>query len=218
MQSGDRPEFEEQLAVLCAGFNVPATPHRKHAYFAGLAKMSLAQFVRCVEFALSDDGPEELPTTKGIWRLYRRLRAPRAPLNVPRIEEKDHLLFFANRLFFRHLMNRGGLGSMGRFVPGYGLVDCHASQELSRARVALRDTVEWFAGPIREADPDATPHAFVTSLIKALEKISPIDRRTLDGWAAMIAHPDALKPFEPHMGRELPAEYGCAAQPDLLSL
>lgn len=207
MQTSEREEFEEYLGILCAGYNVPMTQHRKSAYFSGLAKMSLVQWVRCVEFAVGEEGPEELPTPKGIWRLHRAFRRSPAGSNVPQIVEQDHLLFFANRMFFRHCMNRGGLGSIGKFSPGYGLVDCEPSAELIAARKVVRALVEWFLEPISEGATDATPHEFVSQLIPALQAVSPIDPATLSGWREMIDHEDARKPFEPHMGRPIPDKY-----------
>jgi hypothetical protein len=206
MLSTDRTEFESQLGKLCAGFNVPTTQDRIEAYWSGLARMSLLQFVRCVEFALGEDGPEKIPTTSGMWKIHRaaRTRSVTHTQNVPLIEDKDHLLYFANRLFFRHLVNRGGLGSAGRFVPAHGLVDCKASPELLAARKVVRDLVAWFEGPVRESDPDATPFEFVTQLIAGLKAVGPIDQRTLNSWQATLKHPDARQPFAPFMGRELP--------------
>lgn len=208
MQSTDRTEFEAQLAALCAGFNVPATKERQEAYWTGLSKMSLPQFVRTVEHALGEEGPEKFPTTGFMWKLYKRAKNQTQTIkqNVPQIEQKDHLLFFANRMFFRHLMNRGGLGSTGRFIPAYGMVDCKASAELLAARKVVLDLVEYFSGPIREGADDATPAEFVAQLIVALDKVSKIDSKTLDGWREMSAHPDAKKPFEPYMGRTLSAD------------
>jgi hypothetical protein len=72
--STEREGFEAQLAMLCAGFNVPATAERKDAYWRGLAKMSLPAFTRVVEYALGKDGPEDLPTSPRCWALLRELR------------------------------------------------------------------------------------------------------------------------------------------------
>jgi hypothetical protein len=188
----DRAEFESQLKTLCAGFNIPATTERQEAYWTGLAKMSLLQFVRCVEYVLSEDGPDKFPTTKAMWNIHKtaRSRATQITQPVRLIEQQDHLLYFANRMFSRHLANRGGLGPT----------------ELSAARKVTRDLVDWFAGPVRENDPDATPAAFVQAYIKALQRVSRIDQRTLDGWADMAGHSDAKFPFAAYMGSELPAE------------
>lgn len=206
MLSTDRQEFETQCATLCAGFNVPPTKERIEAFWIGLKNMSLLQFVRVVEHALSEDGPDKFPTPKGMWALHRAAKSHPANADQPaRPSDPDHLLYFANRMFLRHLVNRSGLGSTGTFKPGYGMVDCKASPELLAARKAVRDLVEWFSVGVREGDPDATPIAFVELYIKALGRVSPIDKRSLDGWAEMCKHPDAAIPFEPHMGRELPA-------------
>lgn len=209
MLSTDRKEFEAQVATYCAGCNVPATAERQEAFWIGLSKMSLIEFSRCVEFALSEEGPEKPPLVpKAIWRLHREIQAKaraRTQQVVYRVEQ-DHLLYFANRMFLRHIGNRGGLGSTARFIPSYGLVDCKPSEELLQARAALRSTVDWFCGPIREGDADATPHAFMSALIKALERVSPINRGAIAEWEKMLEIVDAHRPFPAHMGRELPAE------------
>lgn len=209
MLSTDRDEFDAQVATLCAGHNVPATPERKDAFWIGMAKMSLIEFTRCVEFALSEQGPEKFPSTKVLWRLHREIKSSsRATTQqvIHRGEQQDHLLYYANRMFLRHIGNRGGSGSTARLVPGYELVECKPTDELRQARAALHDTVNWFCGPIREGDPDATPHAFMMALIKAIDAVSPINRAAIVEWEQMLGHVDAHRPFPAFMGRELPVE------------
>jgi hypothetical protein len=209
MLSTDRTEFDAQVSTLCAGFNIPATQERKDAYWTGLAKMTLIEFTRCVEFALSEEGPDKPPIPKAIWKLHRDIKSnarTRTQQVVQRIEHQDHLLYYANRMFLRHIGNRGGLGSTGRLVPGHGLGECKASEELLQARVALRETVNWFCGPICEGDPDATPHTFMMALIKAIDRVSPINRGAIVEWEKMLDDVEAHRPFPAYMGRELPAE------------
>jgi hypothetical protein len=206
VNSSDRPQFDEQMALLCAGYNVPLSV-RPEAYWKGMAKMSLVEFARAVEYALSEDGPDKIPNTKALWAILRGLkkRAQRAP-EQPKVEpedSRDHLLYLANRMFLRHVVNRGGLGSTSRFVPGYGLVDCKASAELVAARNAIRDVVDWFCAPVREGDLDATPAAFIDQYIRALEKVSKIDPRTQAAWERQRDDPRSQQPFEPHMGRDI---------------
>jgi hypothetical protein len=74
MQSGDRQEFDTQMAMLCAGFNVPQGD-RFDAYWKGLEKMQLASFVRVVEHALGENGPDKIPTTQACWAISKQLRA-----------------------------------------------------------------------------------------------------------------------------------------------
>jgi hypothetical protein len=204
MQAGDRDEFEEQLAILCAGFNLPVTAHRKHAYFAGLAKMSLAQFARCVEYALTDDGPDELPTSKGIWRLHHELQRPRA--NVPTLppkEDPDHLEYFANRLMLDVWFDRGWFGSVGTFKPAYGMVDCKASPLLLTLLGEKRRVVDWYMGPVRERDPLATPVAFVREFERAFGKHLEISANVRRRWDAFCEIPVHSGPFPAYMAREL---------------
>lgn len=203
MQVAERNEFEEQLAILCAGFNVPATAHRRHAYFTGLAKMSLAQFTRCVEHALTEEGPEDLPTAKGIWRIHRDIRrAPHMQAAVKK-EDPDHLEYFANRLMLDLWFDLGGFGSVGTFKPAYGMVDCKASPLLLTLLGEKRRVVDWYAGPVREGDALATPAAFVREFERAFAKhvtVSPAVRRK---WQSMCEFPGNALPFPPTMAREL---------------
>jgi len=74
----DREEFARQLRELCAGFNVPMG-EREAAYWRGLAKMEIATFARVVEHCLGDDGPDKIPTTRGVWALSKSMRARSAP-------------------------------------------------------------------------------------------------------------------------------------------
>jgi hypothetical protein len=76
MNSGDRPEFDVQLSMLCAGYNVPIGD-RSEAYWKGLAKMSLMEFSRCVDQALGEGGPDRIPTTGQMWKLLKELRSQR---------------------------------------------------------------------------------------------------------------------------------------------
>lgn len=207
MLSTDRQDFELLLRQLCAGYDKPLGD-RLEAYWKGLAKMSIIEFARVVEFALSEHGPSALPTTKQCWSIRQELRrAPATPQGpAPAIDARDHLLYFANRMFLRHLVNRGGLGSTADFEAPRGILRAVASAELLATRKAVRDVVDWFLGPVREGDTDATPRAFVEAFGKAIARVSPIEPRTLNGWARMLHHPDADLPFAPAMGRELPPE------------
>jgi hypothetical protein len=89
MLSTDRDEFTAQLSILCAGFDKPLG-ERIEAYWKGLAKMSIVEFARCVDYALGPDGPDKLPAVPQIWALKRKLRAVHLPAQVegPSIQEQ----------------------------------------------------------------------------------------------------------------------------------
>jgi hypothetical protein len=195
MQAADRDEFEIQLAKLCAGFNVPMTSHRKDAYWSGLAKLSLPQFARCVDYALTDDGPDDLPSTKGIWKIFRALRSGHTFEQQRQVRplEPDHIEYWANRLLYAHIASRGGLGTPGS----------SASPELTTVLKAKRELVDWFAGPIRDGDTDATPAEFLRQWIAALQEIGHVDKALNSRWCEMIERPEYSQPFPPSMGREL---------------
>jgi hypothetical protein len=74
MLSTDRADFEDHVKALCAGYNVPLGD-RIEAYWKGMQKMSLAEFARCVEHALGEEGPEKIPTTGQLWKIRKALKA-----------------------------------------------------------------------------------------------------------------------------------------------
>lgn len=69
MTPEEREEADRQIGVLCAGFNVPTTAARLDAYWRGLTRMSLPRLSRAVETAISEAGPDKLPTPKQLWRI-----------------------------------------------------------------------------------------------------------------------------------------------------
>ena len=82
MLASDRAEFDIQLASLCAGFNVPVSD-RGPAYWRGLGKMELRTFVRVIEFALGEHGPEKIPTTRQCWSIAKAARPTYQPPAPP---------------------------------------------------------------------------------------------------------------------------------------
>lgn len=212
MLSTDFDEFKAQMGILCAGYDKPVG-ERVEAYWKGLSKMNLIEFARCVEHALGESGPDRFPTTKAIWDIRRKLKAPRQHPVVAEqpADARDHLEFYANRLMLRHVMTRGGLGSTSRFVPAYGLVDCKASPELLAALAAKRKLVEWFTEPVREGDELATPKAFVQGFIKGVGAVSRIEVQALHAWEMQCGEPAADIPFPSWMARPLSR----AVQPQL---
>ena len=79
MNNSERAAFDDQIRQLFAGFNVPATQERLDAYWRGLQRMQLATVTRVIDYALSEDGPEKLPTAPGLWRLTVDMRASGGP-------------------------------------------------------------------------------------------------------------------------------------------
>lgn len=120
--SVDRVDFNAQIAVLCAGFNVPATAERLEAYWVGLAKMQMPAVIRVVDHALGQDGPEKIPTASGMWALYRKLKSQARPAsanndrNAPPVV--DAYGGFANRALMVFLQKHGAasVASLERLV------------------------------------------------------------------------------------------------------
>lgn len=204
MQTSDREQFDLYLEKLYAGFNMPVSKARQDAYFDGLAKMPLSRFMRCVDAALGEDGPERIPSVTQLWGIYRKIKTSLDPKPEPKPEsDPDHLTYFANRLLWKHVASRGGLGSTGRFVVAYGMVDCKASAELTACLKVKAELVAFFIELIREGSPHATPAEFVTAWIKNLGPVSAITPAALASYSKVIAA--ETKPFGAHMARVLKA-------------
>lgn len=109
MRPDDFNAFSDQAAVLCAGFNVPATAERVEAYWRGLQKMDLMVFTRAVEYALGESGPEKIPTTPQIWNIVRQMRSRANVVQFKREEAPvvDDYVAFANRRMLRYLFRCG---------------------------------------------------------------------------------------------------------------
>ena len=205
MQASERDEFLRELSKLCAGFGVPMTKHREEAYWTGLARMSSAQFRKCVEFALGPDyDGTEFPKTGQIWGIYKGTAiSPNKP-NVKALPaDEDHLAYLANRLLWLHVSHRGGLGSTGRFVPAHGMVDCKASSELTACLKFKRGLVAQFCEFVREGDELATQAAFVRWWAGGLAKVSEVLPRTARNYEQLASAPESQKPLPAYMAREL---------------
>lgn len=152
MNSGDRHEFDTQMSILCAGFNVPLGD-RPEAYWKGIIRMSLMEFTRCVEYALGEDGPEKIPTCSQLWGIRKQLRAQArvviAEQRVPEVEY-THAQRNANLLLIDwlnwHCRNRGPA------IP-----ESTARAMYAEAR-ELADQVQMF---LDERDPGMTGRRFL---------------------------------------------------------
>lgn len=78
MQASDRPEFERQVAMLFAAYNVPPGD-RSEAYWKAFNVLGLVEFARMIEFTIGPDGPEKLPTVPQLWKLRKSMKAPARP-------------------------------------------------------------------------------------------------------------------------------------------
>jgi hypothetical protein len=203
VQVSERDRFDVLLEKLYAGFNMPMSKVRAEAYFDGLGKMSLAQFARCVESALGENGPERIPSVPGVWKISKELKHKNEPLPEAPKAEPDHLQDFANRLLWIHIRARGGLGSKGKFTPPRGLSNCEASPELAMCLKIKTDMVEFFGELIAEGSEHATPKEFVSQWVKELMLVSPISPKALAGYTELIADPRSKVRFAADMIRQL---------------
>lgn len=189
MQTADLEEFEELISRLCASYEVPLTKHRKDAHWQDCRKMSIAQYRRCVEFASSEGGPQDFPSTKILWRIHRQLTtgsSSGSSAQTARASEPDHLEYLANRLLLLHITHRRGIGP-----------------ELPGALLAKRKIVDEFIGYIRERDDLATPAEFRRAFLSVMRRASPPTPECIKQIREGMTAAGADKPFEPHMAREL---------------
>lgn len=75
MNHNERPEFDRQMSVLCAAFDVPPG-NRPDAYWTAFERLSLVEFARMVAAALADESSEKgrIPTVSQLWKIRRGLR------------------------------------------------------------------------------------------------------------------------------------------------
>lgn len=150
MLSTDRQAFDGFLGVLCAGFNVPATPERLDAYWRGLMQMQLGAFERVVNHALGERGPEKLPTPKALWGILRDSRTNTASHASPAAKPKpDHLHVVGQLSLFGFLLRGGAsddslrelIATKNRIVEG--LRASRSAGELAGDEVSeLRDVLQ----------------------------------------------------------------------------
>ena len=204
MQISDRERFDALLEKLYAGFNMPISKARSDAYCEGLAKMPLSQFARCIEHCLGEHGPERIPSSAAIWKIWRELKHKSEPLpEVPK-EHPDHLRYFANRLLFKHLLTRGGLGSKATFVAPFGMKNSVASLELAACLKAKAELVEFFTELIAEDSEHATPKDFVSHWVKVIQAVfAPITPAASAFYGKLIFEPRSRVKFAPHMIRKI---------------
>jgi hypothetical protein len=73
--NADRPEFEKQLAILCAAMDVPCTEERKEGYWKALHSMPLIRFVRTIQHMLENESWVKIPKPSQIWDASKRLKS-----------------------------------------------------------------------------------------------------------------------------------------------
>lgn len=79
----ERTEFDSQMAILCAAFDVPCTVERREAYWIGLQQMPLSRFMHTIEFALRQEDWTRIPKPGQVWAISKRMRAqaPAKPID-----------------------------------------------------------------------------------------------------------------------------------------
>lgn len=165
MNSTERPAFEDHLAQLLAGYDRKSTPERIEAYWRGLNRMPLVAFERVVDHALSDKGPDHIPSPKQCWQIYRDMRATptSAPLAArdPKFTKAD---IWANRWLFGYLSMKGAASraSLPKLIAAKNKIAASCSdipdeeldpRELRELLFPAFDKV-WQAAPQNEIDDD----------------------------------------------------------------
>lgn len=153
MQSGDRKEFDEELAALCAALDVPLGDAKREGFWKALASMSLLEFRRCAEQILRDlrntgEVPERFSVAT-VWQARAKLRAPAPTGGFARPEDPEPLdawELLANRLLL------GEIGSRIR-ADGQSLGEPWSVWQAEAARILARYKRAW-AVDMREAQDD----------------------------------------------------------------
>ena len=155
MLTEDRPQFETLMDQLSAAYSQPSYDVRKEAFWKALTKMSIIQFSRVIDFCLSEDGPEKIPTAPAVWKLWRtvkdkaRAQGPKAPIiDVPAPSKG---LSLVNGLFLKYLARR----RLKEEFKG----DLHVAER----RAACRSLAEWYDGCALEdmaPQPDELARSF----------------------------------------------------------
>ena len=161
MLSTDKPEFEVQLTLLCQGYGF-WLGDRLEAYWKGLSKMHLSSFVRCIDFALSEDGPEKIPNVHGIWKIHREMRergmAHIAKPSMPAPAENKWLRH-VNGLFLKYLARR----RLTQAFKGDLNIGMRRSECLSLAK--------FFEGLEMEGDSEATVVELRSKFYRSMDRI-----------------------------------------------
>jgi hypothetical protein len=157
--STDREQFDVQLALLCQGYGF-WVGDRADAYWKGLEKMSVSAFARCVEFAISEGGPEKIPNTHGIWKIYRSLRASAAPPPVVEaVPDQSKWLLWVNGMFLKYLLQR-------RLTENF-----KGDINLGARRVECLKLVAFFEAIEAERDPEATEAELRKRFLSSMARI-----------------------------------------------
>jgi hypothetical protein len=78
MQATEQTEFQGHVARLFAGFGIPATEERQAAFWTAFMGLSLLEFSRMVDHALSENGLKGEPDVPAMWALRASMKAAAA--------------------------------------------------------------------------------------------------------------------------------------------
>lgn len=178
MNSAERPDFDKQIELLTASFNVPPMGARGDAYFIGLSKMTLPAFIRVVEFCLSESAPEKFPSVRKVWDIHRQLRAPGAQQIAVAYAKRQEAEIEQRRL------DEQGFGynvhddweteaNLMMMRLSCGLARRISIKTPAQARacwVRVRSIAKDFSGLAKEADPEATVQRMYQAIHDAMKQ------------------------------------------------
>jgi hypothetical protein len=208
MRQIDDPKFRSILASFGEVYGKPISPQLASLWWESLKDLPI-ELVEAGAKSWIRHG-KQFPRPAQVREMVKETeRATPEHSSNPRQtqEPDDHLLFFANRMFLKHLFSRNGLRSAAKFSPGVGPAHVEASSEFLAARQVVRDLVEEFSGYIREGDDLATPAAFIDLFARQLNRVSPIAPKVMTFFTRSATDERAAVPFARSMGRELHSAY-----------
>lgn len=113
MQTTEQTEFEGHVARLFAGYGVPATEDRHASFWTAFKVLSLLEFSRMVDHALSEQGLlKEKPSVPAMWGVRAAMKArPQvftAGFGAPRPPEPEQTfgLRLIDQMLFAYIMRR----------------------------------------------------------------------------------------------------------------
>ena len=83
MLHNDRPEFDRQVSLICAAYNVPLGERAEAYWVGGFHKLRLDDWIRIVTFVIGPDGPEKMPTSAQLWGIRKKLAKLSGPVGRP---------------------------------------------------------------------------------------------------------------------------------------
>lgn len=150
MPSVDRKVCDTQIELMHAAYGQTCSDLRKDGYYATLARMSDIDFSRTMEFCLSENAPDKLPTAKRLWVIAKELRPARShgPSAPDLMASRDMIAQAASMRLHDYIQRRvrKRFARYGRSTVSYTSGACEITPHQSmieRVACLVRSKQEW---------------------------------------------------------------------------